>query len=400
VEIPPWAEVIVEGKARIIAPKRDLFTRSDGVYEPAHAPVFYNPVMAFNRDVAVAVLNVYSWLYRRVESASDPMAATGVRGVRIALEVEGVSEVILNDADPLACRVMRMNVQLNSLLGVARIYCEDANQLMISLARSGVHVDYLDIDPYGSPIPYIEAASRYAGIGGLLGITATDLGPLTGRYPLKAYRRYRARVDPSVDFRKELGLRVLVASVASKASERDIALRPILAYYADHYYRVYLAVDMGASKADSVLSGIGYILSCPSCGYREAVGGAAGETKCPRCGSTALLLGPAWLGPLSDRGFAEALARGADSYGWLSTRDRIKELALALIEEDRVGRPFYYRIDSLARLAKANMPAREDLIECLRSMGYAAVRTHFDSVGVKTNAGIDDLIGCVRAGRA
>ncbi|MEM4970587.1 MAG: tRNA (guanine(10)-N(2))-dimethyltransferase [Sulfolobales archaeon] len=396
IDIPPWAEVIAEGRARIIAPKKELFLRSDGIYEPAHAPVFYNPAMVFNRDIAIAFLNTYSRLFGRIESASDPMAATGVRGVRIALEVDGISGIILNDIDPQACKVMKLNILLNGISGLSRIYCEDANQLMISLSKSGIHVDYLDIDPYGSPAPYIESAIKFAGIGGVLAVTATDLGPLTGRYPSKAFRRYRARVDSSVDFRRELGLRVLIYSVVSKASEHDMALKPLLSYYADHYYRVYFSIDMGASKADHILARTGYIALCPSCGYREANQDIARGVRCPLCGSNMTLLGPAWLGSLADPELARGLASSVDRYTWLETRDRIKWLVSLLETEDRIDKPFFYRIDYLARRAKVNMPPREGLIECLRSMGYDASRTHFDDIGVKTNAGLEDINRCLK----
>jgi len=393
--IPSWAEVITEGKARIIAPRKDLFLRSNGIYEPSHAPVFYNPVMVFNRDILIVFLNTYSKLFKRIRSASDPMAATGVRGVRIALEVDGVSEIVLNDIDPLACKIMRLNISLNNVSRLSRIYCEDANQLMISLSKSGIHVDFLDIDPYGSPAPYIESAARYAGIGGLLAITATDLGPLMGRYPLKAYRKYRARVDPKIDFRRELGLRVLIFSVVSKASERDIALRPLLSYYADHYYRVYFSIDIGASKADQILAKTGYIMLCQLCGYREPSLDPLSRVACPKCGFKMTLLGPAWLGTLADSEILKGLASHVDSFMWLHTRDRIRRLISTLEDEERVGRPFFYRIDYLSRREKVNMPPRERLISCLRSMGYEATRTHFDSLGVKTNADIDDITRCL-----
>ncbi len=394
--IPPWAEVITEGKARIIAPKKDLFLRVDGIYEPSHAPVFYNPAMVFNRDMAIAFLNMYSKQFARIESASDPMAATGVRGIRIALEVDGISEIILNDIDPQACRVIRLNILLNRISSLSRIYCEDANQLMISLSKSGIHVDYLDIDPYGSPAPYIESAVRYAGIKGVLAITATDLGPLTGRYRSKAFRRYRAYVDFRVDFRKELGLRVLIFSTISKASEHDMALKPLLSYYADHYYRAYFLIDMGASEADQLLARTGYIAVCPSCGYREASRDIVKGIICPLCGSYMALLGPAWLGPLADPEIVRGLASSVDKYVWLETRERIKWLVSMLESEDRIDRPFFYRIDYLARRAKINMPPREKLIECLRSMGYDASRTHFDDIGVKTNADLEDIDRCLK----
>jgi tRNA (guanine26-N2/guanine27-N2)-dimethyltransferase len=108
------------------------------------------------------------------------------------------------------------------------------------------------------------------------------------------------------------------------------------------------------------------------------------------------LLGPAWLGSLADPEIVRGLASSIDKYAWLETRERIKWLASILESENRIDRPFFYRIDYLARRAKVNMPPRERLIECLRSMGYDATRTHFDDIGVKTNADLEDIDKCLK----
>ncbi|RLF76380.1 tRNA (guanine(10)-N(2))-dimethyltransferase, partial [Thermococci archaeon] len=71
-----------EGKARILVPK------AARIYD---APVFYNPAMAFNRDISVLALKVI-----KPEEALDALSATGVRGIRYALETP-VREVWLND---------------------------------------------------------------------------------------------------------------------------------------------------------------------------------------------------------------------------------------------------------------------------------------------------------------
>ena len=53
-------ETITEGKAQIVVPKLKAFVTEPSDYAPSKAPVFYNPVMEFNRDVTVLAFQA-SW---------------------------------------------------------------------------------------------------------------------------------------------------------------------------------------------------------------------------------------------------------------------------------------------------------------------------------------------------
>ena len=50
---------IKEGLAKVLVPDPSKYKRPNGVYEPAWAPVFYNPKMKENRDIAVLALTTY-----------------------------------------------------------------------------------------------------------------------------------------------------------------------------------------------------------------------------------------------------------------------------------------------------------------------------------------------------
>jgi len=49
-------EVVREGKTSIVVPKLDAYVKEVWEYAPSKAPVFYNPVMELNRDIAVLAL--------------------------------------------------------------------------------------------------------------------------------------------------------------------------------------------------------------------------------------------------------------------------------------------------------------------------------------------------------
>ncbi|MDK2384092.1 MAG: tRNA (guanine(10)-N(2))-dimethyltransferase, partial [Candidatus Korarchaeota archaeon] len=179
-----------EGKVSILAPDPGLYRRSDGVYEPAWAPVFYNPRMVFNRDMAILVARA---LFREGEWVfAEPLAGTGVRSVRLLVEA-GARYGVLNDLDPRACRLAARNLLANGLGGRAHVYCMEASLLLRMLAWSGMRFDYVDIDPFGSPMPFVEAALLSLRRGGILAVTATDTAPLSGTHPQACLRRYQAR---------------------------------------------------------------------------------------------------------------------------------------------------------------------------------------------------------------
>jgi len=52
-------EIIREGEAVLAVPKLSAFKRAPWEYAPCKAPVFYNPVMRLNRDIAVIAAQVF-----------------------------------------------------------------------------------------------------------------------------------------------------------------------------------------------------------------------------------------------------------------------------------------------------------------------------------------------------
>src|SRR3989338_11207447 len=98
--------IISEGAARIRVPSVKVVTRS--------MPVFYNPVMKLNRDVSVSLLKCVPDSGMRV---ADPLAGSGVRGIRFLLELGGgkVKEVLFNDASKAAVANIKSNLVLNRI---------------------------------------------------------------------------------------------------------------------------------------------------------------------------------------------------------------------------------------------------------------------------------------------
>ena len=343
---------IREGLARILVPKRE-WKKGPGT---ARTPVFYNPTMEFNRDVSVAVLKA---THRRNMRVLDGLAASGIRGIRFYLEV-GDIELTMNDWNQNAQELMRKNAEINGV--DAEITGKNLNVLL-----NERKFDYIDIDPFGTPVEFLDSASRAIKKSGILSITATDTAVLCGVYPKVCYRRYIAMPHHNWCMH-ETGLRILIGNAVRMAARSDIALHPLLSYSADHYFRVYFRMEKGAGKANDAIESIGTVE------FSEDSWKINGKT------------GPLWLGPIHDFAFLEKL-RVMDFFG---TAKRMERMIDIWKDESKMP-PFYHDLPYLSSRLGLSTPPIDDVMERIREIGYSVSRTHFSPTGIKTDAPIEDV---------
>ena len=115
------------------------------------------------------------------------LAIEGERIVRIAKETNKAREVWLNDLSKEALEFAKENIKINNLEDKVRISNEDA---IVFLSKNKRKFDYIDIDPFGSSIYYIDAAARAIKREGFIGFAATDKSTLCGIQELACLRRY------------------------------------------------------------------------------------------------------------------------------------------------------------------------------------------------------------------
>ena len=334
---------------------------------------FYNPRMCLARDISVAAIP-------QEFSFCDLLAACGARGLRLAKE-KNLSEVTLMDKNPSAVCLMKSNAEDNGLTEHVRILLADANS---ALYGEGRFYDCIDIDPFGSPIPFLDAGARFS--RRMLNITATDTAALCGVYPKVAHRRYQSLVPCKTSFFHEVGLRVLAGHAVRTVARYDIALVPILAHSSDHYYRIYFAKSEGAGRADAALTRIGFLHFCKSCLYRTSSASQAAGV-CPQCKESDLLVfGPLLLGGLWDKDFcsnalAECCERGFS---------RASKLLGIIIGEADLPE-WHYNVHELCSKLRIGPPKSQVLIERLEAQGFRAARTHFDLRGFRTDASLEEI---------
>jgi len=174
-KFPFPTQIVTEGSVELTVPRLSLYAKGPSEYVPSKAPVFYNPLMEMNRHIAVLALRVYQRRVGRSLQVCDPLSGCGVRGLRFALEVDDVDRVVLNDLNPQAVKLARFNVEANGLSDLVVVENLDANALLSRSASPSKRFDAVDVDPYGSPSPFLDSAVRALRNGGLIALTATDM---------------------------------------------------------------------------------------------------------------------------------------------------------------------------------------------------------------------------------
>lgn len=382
-------EIVEEGLARIIVPRLEQYRRPDGVLEPAWMPVFYNPEAVVSRDFTSIVLK--SIFQEREFSFIDALAGTGVRGVRIALETGGSG--ILNDIDPRALYYIRRNIELNNISDKLQAFHQDANTLLRILARAGVVLDYVDIDPYGSPVPYIDSSIEVIGRSGIIGYTATDTGPLVCTYRHKTLSRYWSNCV-KVDFEKEFASRLLISNIVMRASALEYVAKPLLTLVHRHYIRVFFDLRRSSSGACKLMENcIGYLWYCEKTLERGFVR-SIDETREIKCvdGSTPITLGKIWICGLYDDSLIKRIYNVIRDMPWIH-KDTVIILERIVGEHD-ISIP-YYRLDKLCSVIGVNMPSIDKLLVALRDKGYKCSRTHMDPRGIRVSATYDEIVRAI-----
>ncbi|XP_053907884.1 tRNA (guanine(26)-N(2))-dimethyltransferase isoform X2 [Cuculus canorus] len=444
---PPGASeaLVTEGRATIICPGGN--------------EVFYNPVQGFNRDLTCAVLTEFARLQLQPKGIqivlpgeeqpdvgrlqegdprnADPeglmalrtakpgdvcegglrvleaLAASGLRSIRFALEVPGLAAVVANDASPRAVALMHRNVAFNGVGALVTPRMADARALMYQSKADREPFDAIDLDPYGSPAPFLDAAVQAVSEGGLLCVTCTDMGVLAGNSPETCYGKYGA-VSLKGKFCHEMALRIILHSLDNRANCYQRFIVPLLSVSADFYVRVFVRVFTGQAKVKNSASKQALVYHCVGCGthhlqrmgkvtehgsgfkYGAATGPPVGP-NCEFCQHRHQLGGPIWAEPLHDADFvARVLAALERSPGRFATEQRLRGV-LSVVTEELEDVPLYHTLDGLSSTLHCNTPSLLQLRSALLHAGFRVSLSHACKNAVKTDApptALWDLMRC------
>ncbi|XP_075758554.1 tRNA (guanine(26)-N(2))-dimethyltransferase isoform X2 [Pelodiscus sinensis] len=429
--------VITEGKAKIIFPSAN--------------EVFYNPVQEFNRDLTCAVITefirlrlvakgiqiavpgekglekVVVDLSEGEEAASEPapdgegtdqaaagdvceegvrvleaLAASGLRSIRFAKEVPGLRAVVANDFSAKAVELMERNVQFNGVGHLVTPSLADARMLMYEQKAKKEPFDIIDLDPYGSPATFLDAAVQAVSDGGLLCVTCTDMAVMAGNSGETCYSKYGA-MSLKGKFCHEMALRIILHSLDLHANCYQRYIVPLLSVSADFYIRVFVRVFSGQATVKASASKQALVYNCVGCGthhfqrlgkmtshgsnfkYSAASGPPVGPS-CEHCGQRHQLGGPVWAEPLHDLAFVQRILSALGSNpGRFRTQARIQGV-LSMVTEELSDVPLYYTLDSLSSTIHCNTPSLLQFRSALLHAGYRVSLSHACKNAVKTDA--------------
>jgi tRNA (guanine26-N2/guanine27-N2)-dimethyltransferase len=366
--------LVEEGTTRFFVPRQN----EAHAFPPSTARIFFNRRMELNRDATILFVSSI-----RPADYLDAMGATGARGLRVASEC-GIP-VTINDRDPVAACWIGENVDFSGL--ELDTTCANIHTLL-----SVRKFDAVDLDPYGSPAPYIDSAIR--GTGRFLLITATDTAPLCGAHKKAGIRRYFTN-PVNNEYHAETGLRTLLGFVVRETVKYDRGIEPLFCFAREHYVRAHFRISSGAGRADASVGRIGYILQCRRCPQREERPGILPDTEsCSACGGDTVPIGPLWLGAIQD---PDILSDMITTLPYLCLHTKPELMGLLTTLRNELPTSSYYDHHLLAKQARVSPGPIIDVLGGLREKGYRASRVHYSGTGIKTDAPAEVIFEVMRS---
>ncbi|HLD07151.1 MAG TPA: hypothetical protein VJC16_06515, partial [Candidatus Nanoarchaeia archaeon] len=297
-------------------------------------------------------------LGRRQLLVADPLAGSGVRGIRFLKELPPgtVAALSLNDIREDAAAAIRKNLRRNKVR--AAVSRQDARTFLLS----STGFDYIDIDPFGSPNPFLDAAVQRIRNQGILAVTCTDTASLCGTYPKTCLRKYWAAPLRNAQMH-ETGLRILIRKAQLIGMQYDTALHVLFSSFKDHYFRIFFRCERSKKESDLAAAQHGMLHDA----------------------------GPLYLGRLWDGALAAAMYRAAPDH-FLQT----------IAAESAIPAIGFFDLHALCKQHALPIPRTAALLERLRGKGYAASTTIFSPYGIRTTAPeplVIKMISQSRAGR-
>ena len=347
--------------------------------------VFFNFHQEINRDFSVLALRAYGRDNVRPDlTVCEPLCGVGIRSVRYALETPS-SAIYCNDLNPKAVKVAQENINRlsNAFINKIHLFNMECNAFLQTLSERNIIFDFVDIDPFGTPIPFAQSSIKSVNLQGLLAFTATDLASLVGLYPRALYAKYSvSQFDERIGNVHEMATRFLITGLQHVGLILGQSLIPILSFYHRHFVRCFLLRSRGV---DRVLDQTGFINYCRKCQTRFTSALEEKNPVCPICDSlNGSRVGPLYLGKIQNPEFLTSMLQDTH-LAKLGTRKRLVKVLTQMSEETLVDTPWSFDIPALAKKMGILVPPLEQVEKALKESGYKYAKSHYSGTSFKTD---------------
>jgi tRNA (guanine26-N2/guanine27-N2)-dimethyltransferase len=411
-------EVILEGRTILYLPPRNSEEEVNrlGPGDREEREVFHNSAMAASRTRSVVLMAHEfndGWLGAADKPIQtlDALTATGARSLRWLHELpeEAAARLQLTQVDRderaigWAAANLSHNPPKNPNSGVEQLI-GDVRQISL-----GQGWQWVDIDPFGSPVPFLDTVLQSTARRAVIEVTATDTAALTGSSASALRRRYgaRARLD---SIAHDTGLRILLARIAENAARHDRAIEPLLSIWDGHHLRVSLRVTRSVEEANEVEQSLGWRIADPTA---EEVSTPDDEgvphILVPLAGPVDItderVSGPLWIGPLGNAETMAAMSEEravelcapadvgltGDSEDRLANRAARRAVGRAVRhiaeEASAIHATNLIVVDDIpSRLDIGSPPSPTKLASMLRREGYSAAVAAYGNPAIRTDA--------------
>jgi len=402
--------VVKEGSAEVLFPSLN--------------DVFYNPVQEFNRDLTTAVIQ--NFIHERADCSSpeqnktegitilEALAASGLRSIRFAKEISGIKSIVANDWSRQAVDSIERNVKHNNVGDIIQPHNGDASLLMYKHKPTKDRFDVIDLDPYGSPTPFLDAAVQAVSEGGLLCVTATDMAVLCGNSPETCYTKYGA-ISLKTKSCHEFAVRILLQCLEAHANRYGRYIEPMLSLSIDFYVRVFVRVYSGQATCKKSTSKLGHVYQCSGCeSYAVQPLGKLGQHRlgeghvkysiptgppvgkyCEFCSNPHHIGGPIWIDKMHNTQFVTDLLHSLTEEKFATFARMTGMISMVLEELEDV--PLYYELARLCNIVKLSQGKITSYLSAILNAGYRVSLTHANKHGIKTDAPASFLWSMMRA---
>ena len=387
-------------------------------------PPFYNPAQELNRDLTVVSIASYMSFkkYRKEKELKtftdykfniiEPLSATGLRCIRYYAELpkEKINLIYSNDMDPKAVECININMEKNKVDNkIFKVFTSDAAQLMYQNPKT---FDIIDLDPYGTAIPFIDSCIHCSKNGSLLCITFTDMPVLCGNYPETTLYKYGS-IPYKSSFCHEMAIRIALFSISSAASKYKKVIKPLFSYNAEFYIRLFLIIKDSPEECKMNPFKYGYMYHCRDCQNRSIYPMARRQDnkfkngkpnsfvkfnnliypkkKCDCCGSNMCMSGPFWIDNIFDEDWIKELESNIKTnYSYLKFSSRIENICKGILNElplnNQIFNLDYSQFSRDVNLSSFKMSIFRGAIE---NLGYKIEQSYYDPNLFKTDAPIN-----------